>query len=235
MSQRKEAIELLVDASREARTLGRQSLIAIQIDKALALLREEPECKTCGDTGEITRTFTGSLGLETPWRAKGSSKSREDEIRPCPDCKAEEPEKSKMGRIKEAIKKLNKAVKVMPHIKHKANRDDTYCLVNQALALLRAEEPEAGKTREMKFARSGAAALSGSAILDRLLEACDINDRLTAELNQILDVVEIAVNKELISCAESEHRKGISPEYISALEAVRDKIKEKQGCTGNQK
>jgi DnaJ-class molecular chaperone len=45
------------------------------------------ECKTCNGTGKVVRTFTGSVGLESPWRAKGSSHAREDEERDCPECK----------------------------------------------------------------------------------------------------------------------------------------------------
>ena len=47
---------------------------------------EEPKCRLCNDKKEIVRTFTGSIGLETAWRPKGSSTSREDEIKACPDC-----------------------------------------------------------------------------------------------------------------------------------------------------
>ena len=47
---------------------------------------EQPKCRLCNDKKEIVRTFTGSIGLETAWRPKGSSTSREDEIRACPDC-----------------------------------------------------------------------------------------------------------------------------------------------------
>ena len=46
----------------------------------------QPKCRLCNDKKEIVRTFTGSIGLETAWRPKGSSTSREDETRACPDC-----------------------------------------------------------------------------------------------------------------------------------------------------
>ena len=44
------------------------------------------KCKTCNGTGFIVRTFTGSVGLESEWRPKGSCGAREDEQRNCPDC-----------------------------------------------------------------------------------------------------------------------------------------------------
>lgn len=47
---------------------------------------EEPKCRLCNDKKEIVRTFTGSIGLETAWRPKGSNTSREDETKACPDC-----------------------------------------------------------------------------------------------------------------------------------------------------
>ena len=43
-------------------------------------------CKTCNGTKKIVRTFTGSIGLESAWRPKGSLKCREDEIKDCPKC-----------------------------------------------------------------------------------------------------------------------------------------------------
>jgi hypothetical protein len=45
------------------------------------------KCNTCNDTRFVVRTFTGSVGLESSWRAKGSSNAPEHEKKPCPACK----------------------------------------------------------------------------------------------------------------------------------------------------
>jgi hypothetical protein len=49
--------------------------------------------------------------------------------------------------MREAIEKLEKAMKTMPHIKHNTDRNDCYCLVSEALTLLRAEQPPAGELK----------------------------------------------------------------------------------------
>ena len=75
---------------------------------------EEPKCRLCNDKKEIVRTFTGSIGLETAWRPKGSSTSREDETKACPNCTCtEQPNKNLMiiteieGLLSQANEKIS--------------------------------------------------------------------------------------------------------------------------------
>ena len=68
-------------------------------------------CKTCNGTGVVVRTFTGSIGLESSWRAKDSSGAREDEKKPCPDCGGKEetihnPELPSFEQMEDKIKEL---------------------------------------------------------------------------------------------------------------------------------
>lgn len=81
-----------------------------------------------------------------------------------------------------------------------------------------AEEPPQGEfTKELReYVRK----VGGDGII---LEACKVIDRQAAELKHILDVTTVAVRKELICYEQSEHRKGISPEYIAALKKIQEK------------
>ena len=72
---------------------------------------EQAEGKLCNNKKEVVRTFTGSIGLETAWRPKGSSTSREDETRTCPDCACTEKPNLKIieqaeGKTKEVLELL---------------------------------------------------------------------------------------------------------------------------------
>ena len=79
---------------------------------------------------------------------------------------------------KEAIEQLAKAIGVMPHITHKENGDDVYCLVSDALAKLKkAEQPPAlDFTKEFRRHLERERKSMGL----RAKEACAIIDRLEA-------------------------------------------------------
>ena len=81
--------ELPIEAIRLLKKTDENKKSGCFIGMSLSFVNDEqikPVCKKCNGTGKLTRTFTGSIGLENQWRPSGQG-GREDEYKPCPDCK----------------------------------------------------------------------------------------------------------------------------------------------------